>query len=100
MRGIEILIEVRPEKRQEFVRAIDLLADRESRSKGCVSLSVFEQHGMPNHFLWVEEWLQMKQVRERLDSDEFHALLGAIRVLGVLRRLVVVDVASIRPSGE
>ena len=100
VKGIEILIEVRPEKRQEFLSSIDMLAEHESRTEGCVSLSVFEQYGMPNQFLWVECWRQMKQLRKRLDSDEFRALLGAIRVLGMLKKLTVVDAASIPPPGE
>ena len=92
MKGLEILIEVRPEKRQEFLRAVEWLSERERRLRGCADLLVYEQHGAPNHFLWVEHWQTQDQLKERLDSESFQALRGAIQVLGNLTNMTLVEV--------
>jgi quinol monooxygenase YgiN len=94
VRGLEILIEVKPERRQEFVRAIEWLVERENSVQKSVTVSVYEQHGSPNHFLWVEHWPSDSELNKRLHSEPFQALQGAIQVLGKLTKMSVVDVEN------
>lgn len=92
MKGLEIHIEVRPEKRQEFLQAMGWLVERENRLTDVKSVSVFEKYGGPNQFLWVEHWQTDEELRTRLKSESFHALQGAIQVLGKLSSMRIVDV--------
>ena len=91
MSGLEILIHVKPQKRQEFLCALEAFTSEECRLEGCVSVGVFEEHGIPNHFLWMERWQRQAILEERLRSGSFHALLGAIKVLGELQSLNIVE---------
>ena len=99
MKGLEILIEVRPDRRNEFLRAVEWLVERETRLREATSVSVYEQHGSPNHFLWVEHWLTDEQLRKRLVSEPFQALQGAIQVLGKMTSMSLVEVED-RPHQQ
>ena len=92
MTGLEISVLVRPEKRKEFLNAIDLLSAREIELQDLRSIEVFEQCGKQNHFLWIERWASDALAEERKNSNAFHALLGAIKILGELRSLDIVTV--------
>ena len=100
MVGIEISILVKPHKRQEFLRGVESLADRKRWTEGCVSVEVFEEYGEPNHFLWLERWPDEGYVQRRMESDGFHALLGAIKILGTMKKMVVVRVNSQDDRGD
>ena len=92
MIGIEISILVKAHKRQEFLRTMESLAQCRRGAAGCKSIEFFEEHGGPNHFLWLERWPAEALARRRLESEDFRALLGAIKTLGELRSLDIVDV--------
>ena len=82
MVGLEIRIAIEPEKRSEFLQAAESLLDDHSLPSGCTDRGIYEQHGVPNEFLWHEEWNDQASLEGRLESREFHALLGALKVLG------------------
>ena len=81
MLGIEIRVEVRPDKRDEFLQAIETL---QTMNKGdqetCVSQNIYQERGHNTRFLWVERWVERSRLEDRLRSESFHALLGAVRV--------------------
>ena len=89
--GIEIIVEVKPEKRSEFMQAAAFLGRRRSDPEADVVTDVYEKCGNPNRFMWVERLDDTEQLKRRLDSESFHALLGAIRVLGTVRGLQLVE---------
>lgn len=82
MVGIEISVEVKPEKREEFLQAIESLKPVGVEGAECVSYEVLEDREQKNRFLWVERWPDHDRLQARLHSDTFHVLLGAVRVLG------------------
>ena len=90
MVGIEISVEVKPEKRDEFLQAVDTLRPLGEEGKQCESQEIFEDHGQRNRFLWVERWQDNEMLQARLRSDRFRALLGAVKVLGTVEDLQVV----------
>ena len=90
MVGIEISVEVRPEKRDEFLQAVETLSPLGEEGKQCQSQEIYEDHGQRNRFLWVERWQDNEKLQARLDSDRFRALLGAVRVLGTVEDMQLV----------
>lgn len=91
MVGIEIQIEVKPEKRPEFLQAVESLQRAVGYEAACESQHVYEERGQPNQFLWVERWSDTDEIRARLRSAKFRSLMGAIRVLGTTSELNVVE---------
>lgn len=91
MVGIEIQIEVKPEKRPEFLQAVESLQRTVGSEAACESQHVYEERGHPNQFLWVERWTDTEEIRARLRSAKFRSLMGAIRVLGMASELSVVE---------
>ena len=90
MVGIEISVEVRPEKRDEFLQAVETLRPLGEEGKHCESQEIYEDRAQRNRFLWVERWQDTDRLQARLDSDRFHALLGAVKVLGSVEDVQVV----------
>ncbi len=83
MNGLEIRIDITPEKRREFLITAEELLDRETLTDGaCRDCRIFEQHGVPNQFLWQEDWEDREALEARMNSSEFRTLLGALQVLG------------------
>ncbi len=90
MVGIEISVEVRPEKRDEFLQAVETLRPLGEEGKHCESQEIYEDRGQRNRLLWVERWQNNSLLQTRLGSDRFHALLGAVKVLGTVGDMQVV----------
>jgi quinol monooxygenase YgiN len=83
MQSLEIRIDVPPEKRREFLIAVESLIERAPpATAGCRGCRFFERHGSPHDFLWQEDWEERAQLEQRMASGDFRTLLGALRVLG------------------
>lgn len=90
--GLEILIDIAPSKRREFLlTAEDLLGGARILDDACVDSRIFERHGVPNQFLWQEEWKDRESLQSRLDSVAFRTLLGALRVLGTAHDVRIIN---------
>lgn len=88
MHGLEIHVDVAPGKRREFLVAVESLLEAESAAgSASASCRVFEQLGLPNHFLWREEWTDRAALDLRVSSNEFRAVVGALRILGEAHEL-------------
>lgn len=92
--AIQIRVEVHPDKRDEFLQAMADLKPFESEAGGCVSQSFYEDRERHDHFLWVEQWADRGEAETRLESDRFHALLGAVRVLGSVGETQILETAD------
>jgi quinol monooxygenase YgiN len=99
MTGVEISIDITPQKRQEFLRTVEALSAPAHLAPGCISAEVYEKHGKQNEFLWLERWPSNASAEERTKSESFHALLGAIKVLGDLKSLEIVRVDAPEITG-
>jgi len=93
MVGLEILIQIHSGKRQEFLQTAEWFQNRLAKSNedACIDLTVFEAVGKPNHFLWIEKWIDPKSLETHMETDQFRSLLGAIEVLGELKKLEMVE---------
>ena len=90
MVGIEILIRVEDRKRAEFLQAAGMLC-AEHEGAGSLRCGAFEDVGDPGRFLWVEQWANRELLDAHLGSEQHRALLGAIRVLGQLESVRLVE---------
>ena len=87
MVGLEILVSIQPEKRQEFLQTIEMFRSQQDRDKARIDCIILETVGEPNQFLWVEKWNDQKLLEDHMKTRRFKALLGAIQVLGELNSL-------------
>ena len=82
--GIQMLSEIPPEKRQEFIQSFKVLPQFEECNDNCAFHMLFEDVGQLNRFLWVEHWRNENAMEEYLQSDRFKTILGAVETLGEL----------------
>ena len=82
--GIQILSEIPPEKRQEFIQSFKVLPQFKECNDNCVFHMLFEDVGQLNRFMWVEHWRNENAMEEYLHSDRFKTILGAVETLGEL----------------
>ena len=94
MVGFQILVKVSPDKRQEFLHTFNLLTRADHRSGQCIGQCLFEDVGETNRFLWSEIWNDSKTMEAHLETDRFRSLLGAIDVLGTLKKMHKVSFKS------
>ena len=90
--GLELRIQIRPEKRAEFLQMREMLRGKE-QSSDCVDLKVYEEVDGSNSFLWLERWKGKEPLERYMDSDQFRVLLGAIDVLGALEGMQTVEIS-------
>lgn len=100
MLGIEIRIHIKPEKRDEFLQAVESLQRPGGAGDSTSEARVYEERGHRNRFLWVEHWQDRQELSSRLESAKFRALLGAVRVLGTVSDVQVVDAEAWSGSGQ
>ncbi|MEW6441590.1 MAG: antibiotic biosynthesis monooxygenase family protein [bacterium] len=82
-----IRVVVRPAKRMEFLQAIQKILDGSRMWPGCgkgVLCHVLEDE---NDFHLMQEWDSRPELDAYLGSKDFHALLGAMKVLGEAREV-------------
>jgi len=91
MVGLEIQVLLPKEKRHEFLQAFELLSTKQCRNSACIGQSLYEDIGEGSHFLWIERWNGLEALEDYLKSDQFRSILGAIKVLGELKNLHLVE---------
>jgi len=93
--GIQMLSEIPPEKRQEFIQSFKVLPQFEESNDNCVFHMLFEDVGQLNRFMWVEHWRNENAMEEYLQSDRFKTILGAVETLGELIHFNMVQLEKI-----
>ena len=59
MVGLEILVEIKSEKRTEFLQTFDLMSREDSRASGCTHQAIFEKLGeRESALLWIQRSLE------------------------------------------
>jgi quinol monooxygenase YgiN len=94
---LEIDCRIKPEKRREFRLNIGSSLQQSNRTRP--QAVVYEDQNEPGHILIVEEWASVDTLQAYLSSDDFIAMIGGFRVLGVLHDCRVVELASGTESG-
>ena len=95
MVGLEILIQVKTNKRQEFLQAFEMLSKLGTQQDACLNQSLFEDVVTPNRFLWVEKWSASEPLEDHVGTNRFKTMLGAVQVLGSLEDLRFVETKSL-----
>ena len=82
MVGFEILIEINPTKRTEFVQAFEMINSNGSHKAGRSEIALFEHVNCSNIFLWTEYWPTHESLKQYFQSNTYRMMVGAIKVLG------------------
>ena len=94
--GIELLSQVPPEKRQEFIQSFKVLPPYKGCNENCVFHRLFEDVGELNRFLWVEHWRNENTLKKYIQSDRFKTILGAVEALGELIHFNKIEIKKIQ----
>jgi quinol monooxygenase YgiN len=87
MVGLEIQVKIQPEKRYEFLQALETLTQTNRKTRDCIEQTLFEKSNEANAFLWVEDWKNSESLESYRQTEKFRSLLGAIDVLGSLVKI-------------
>ena len=89
---LELDCRIKPEKRREFRLNIGASLRESTWTRGAAV--IFEDQDEPGHILIVEEWASLQELQHYLSSDEFLAIVGGFKVLGVLHDCRIVDLLA------
>lgn len=87
MIGFEILIQIEPENRKEFLQTLKWFSHPKKRLGDCVERRLFEDVIQTNRYIWVEGWTDSKTLENYIKTARFHSFLGALEVLGNLEEM-------------
>jgi len=62
----------------------------------CLKRRVYEEAHLPTNLLLVEQWSDKAAMNSYLSSDQFRALLGAVKVLGKMVDVRIFEAESIQ----
>ena len=78
-----IHVEVKKNKRDEFLKTLTALGKRFRRARGCITYLLGLDIENENLFYMIGEWRTQEDYDEHANSPEFEVLQGAVRVLGL-----------------
>ena len=78
---VTIKIDVRSAKRKELAQTLSALAGRVRNEAGCVSSAFYREVENENALCVIEEWATQADLDAHLRSDNFHVLVGAVKLL-------------------
>lgn len=88
---LEIGVLASPSKQRELLAIMEEFATKDCREmQGCLGRRLFDAHGSPHRFLWIEDWESQEALDRYQGSNQFRALRGAIDLLGTVEEFHVV----------
>jgi len=84
-----IQVEVKKNKRDEFLNTLMTLAKRFNHARGCIAFHLARDLENENLFQLIGEWRTQQNYDKHLNSPEFEVLQGAIRILGLSHQIRV-----------
>jgi len=84
MIALEVMFKIYPEKRTEFLLAIDTMKKTGHLEERRLGMQLFELVSESNTFLWLEHWEDSEFLNQYCKEYKFRALMGAIDILGKL----------------
>jgi quinol monooxygenase YgiN len=84
MIGVVIRAGVEPYQRHELTQMFKETGQADQLPKGCLERRVYEEAHSPTNLLLVEQWSDRAAMNSYLSSNQFRALIGAVKVLGTL----------------
>ena len=76
-----VVAQVKSEKQEEFLLAIQSLHSNKEEEKGLKKTTLYQQMNDPNGFRLITEWETQKDLQRYLQAERFGVLLGALKVL-------------------
>jgi quinol monooxygenase YgiN len=96
MIGVVIRAEVGPNQRHELMQMFKETSRPDQLPMACLERRVYEEAYLPTNLLLVEQWSDKAAMNSYLSSDQFRALLGAVKVLGKLVDVRIFEANSIQ----
>jgi quinol monooxygenase YgiN len=96
MIGIVIRAEVEPNQRHELMQMFKETSRTDQLPVACLERRVYEEAYLPANLLLVEHWSDKEAMNSYLPSDQFRALIGAVKVLGKLVDVRIFEATSIQ----
>ena len=84
---LKILVAIKPQKRTEFLQAMQSLVLAAPPEPGCIERVVYQRIDDENAYCCLEVWESEEKMAVHLCTDRFKALLGAVQVLGEMKEL-------------
>lgn len=84
---LKIAVEIKPQKRTEFLQAMQSLVLAAPPEPGCLERVVYQRLDDENAYCCLEVWDSREKMTAHLRTDRFKALLGAVQVLGEMKEL-------------
>ena len=95
MVGLQILVTVPSGNRREFLQAFDMLSSQQATHNDRADDCVYEAVDTPNQFFYLKQWTDRRLLDDFLKTECFKALLGAIQVLGKLKKFQIVELEEL-----
>jgi quinol monooxygenase YgiN len=96
MTGLVIRARVEPDQRHELMQMFKETSQPDQLPAACLERRVYEEASLPTNLLLVEQWSDKAAINSYLSSDQFRALLGAVKVLGKLVDVRIFEANSIQ----
>jgi quinol monooxygenase YgiN len=96
MIGVVIRAEVEPNQRHELMQMFKEASRPDQLPAACLERRVYEEAHLPTNLLLVEHWSDKEAMNSYLSSDQFRALIGAVKVLGKLVDVRIFEATSIQ----
>ncbi len=91
MPAIVIKAQVDADRRYELFQVLKGATPAKQLPVGCLDRRVYEEVHDPLHLLMIEHWSDETAMNEYKSSTGFRALIGAIKVLGTLEKLLTIE---------
>ena len=96
MIGVVIRAGVEPAQRHALMQMFKATSRPDRLPATCLERRVYEEAYLPTNLLLVEQWSDRVAMNSYLSSDQFRALIGAVKVLGKLLDVRIFEAESIQ----
>jgi quinol monooxygenase YgiN len=94
--GLAIRARVEPDQRHELMQMFKETSRPDQLPESCLERRVYEEAYLPTNLLLVEQWSDRAAMNSYLSSDQFRALIGAVKVLGKMVDVRIFEAESIQ----
>ena len=96
MIGLVVKAQVEHHQRHELMQMFKEISRPDRLPKACLERRIYEESHLPTNLLLVEQWTDKAALNSHLSSDQFRALIGAVKVLGKLVDVRIFEAKSIQ----
>lgn len=93
---LEIEFQLSPQKRREFVQSLEFFLG--SGDSGPNRIRLLQDRAEPDHLLWISKWLDLKELEDFIQVQQFRALMGGLRLLTTILDCRIVALGGSPPE--